>query len=102
MSKSKMYAIHDAAAGAYLPPFFFENDLLAIRAFSALCNNPEHLFYTTPSDFVLFSFGSFDTTEGTFELEHVPRRIRSGLALIHNPTDGRQTELPLKEATHGS
>lgn len=97
MQITKMYAIHDSAAGAYLPPFFFHNDLLAIRAFAALINEPTHLFSQNPEDFILFRFGNFDITEGTLEIETTPVRIRAGLALVQREISPDQGELTLKQ-----
>ncbi len=89
-----MYSIHDAAAGAYLPPFFMQNDLLAIRAFAALINDPGHLFSQEPKDFTLFCFAVFDVVEGTVMPEKMPRVVRAAVTLV-NPR--KQIEIPLEQ-----
>lgn len=96
----KMYSVHDQAANAYLAPFFMANDLLAIRTFAALVNDPQHLFSQSAQDFNLFCFGSFDVTAGTMELEKAPRIVRSAIALIKREPSEGQINLALETAAH--
>jgi hypothetical protein len=97
MQTSKMYSIHDAAAGAYLAPFFMQNDLLAIRAFAALVNDATHIFSQEPKDFTLFCFGEFDISTGAMELETKPRPVRSGIVLVKRDPNPAQKALPLED-----
>ncbi len=100
MQHTKMYAIYDAAAAAYLTPFFYENDLLAMRAFGALVNSPDHLFSQSPGDFTLFQFGTFGITDGVFDLQKAPVRIRSAQALILKHPNDEQLDLYRSNAAH--
>lgn len=93
MQHTKMYAIYDSCAAAYLTPFFYENDLLAMRAFGALVNLPDHLFSTNPGDFTLFQFGTFGITSGEFDAQKTPVRIRSGQALVLKQPNDEQLDL---------
>ena len=94
MQIQKMYSIYDQAAGAYLTPFFMANDLLAIRTFAALVNQQDHLFSTSPQDFTLFCFGSFNVTTGDMEPEKI-RAVRTATALIQREPSDSQIELAL-------
>lgn len=90
MQHTKMYAIYDNCAAAYLTPFFYENDLLAIRAFGALVNLPDHLFSSNPGDFTLYCFATFGVTSGELDVLSPSRRVRSGQALVlANPNDSQ-------------
>lgn len=62
--KIKMYAIYDSAAGAYLQPFFFHQDGLALRAISDCVADPSHNFAKHPDDYTLFYIGEFDDQTG--------------------------------------
>lgn len=55
----KIYASYDRAAGQYAPPFMFENDALAVRAFNEGVKN--HPFR---SDLSLYSLGEYNVETG--------------------------------------
>ena len=92
MQMQKMYAIYDDAAGAYMTPFFFANDLLAIRTFGSLVNDPGHLFNQNPNDFSLYCFAQFDSSTGEVIAEP-PRIVRAGQALVNRQVDPRQGDM---------
>lgn len=64
--KHRVYAIYDAAAGAYLPPFMLQRDQQAIRAFSDCCNSPSHQFGAHPGDYTLFFIGIWDDSSARY------------------------------------
>lgn len=94
--KQQIFSIHDAAAGAYLAPFFMTNGAQAIRAFSVLCNTDDHMFKTSPHDFILFRMGIFDADNGEFEIYEAPEKIRHAIEVIDRPHD----VTPKKEASN--
>lgn len=95
MQISKMYAIYDDAAGAYMTPFFFGNDLLAIRAIAPMVNDAGHLFGQSTSDFTLYCLAVFDASTGEVVVENKPRPVRALSALVERDVNPAQGELPL-------
>lgn len=100
MQHTKMYAIFDSCASAYLTPFFYENDLLAMRAFGALVNSPDHLFASNPGDFTLFQVATFGISDGALDVQTAPVRIRSGQALVLKQPNDDQLDLYRRNAAH--
>lgn len=85
------FSIYDEKAAAYLPPFFFPNDLVAQRAFHANVNDPNHMFGKYPSDYTLFQVGIFDDEKATFVQDKHP--ICNGLEVIDARAMPHQTDL---------
>lgn len=56
----KTYVIYDVKAKFYNKPFFLQNDSVAIRAFTDLANDPTTDVFKHPTDFILFSLGTYD------------------------------------------
>lgn len=56
----KIYTIFDAKAHAYLPPFYMQNEKVAIRAFKDAVDDPKSNFYRHPEDYTLHCIGTFD------------------------------------------
>ena len=71
----KVFGIYDTKAEAYLPPFFMKSKGEAIRAVTAHANDPQHNFCKYAEDFTLFELGSFDDSNGKFELLHTPHSL---------------------------
>lgn len=90
----KAYAVYDKAAGAYLPPFYQQNDLVAIRTFARMVNDKKSIFSQSPEDFQLFFLAHFDESEGMFTQDKGPVPIRSALSLVVREVDEGQFELP--------
>lgn len=91
----KIYSVYDMAAGAYLPPFFQKNDLMAIRLFENMVNDGVSLFWQSPADFSLHGLGEFDEENGTFTTDGPPRPIRAALALVQREVKSAQAEVQL-------
>lgn len=58
--KLKVFTSYDTKVEAYLQPFFMRTRGEAIRAWTELANNPEHLFSKHPGDYTLFEIGEYD------------------------------------------
>lgn len=93
MAKLKIYSLHDAAANAFMPPFFMGNDLMAIRALTHLVSDASSMVGQSPQDFVLFCLGEFDQEDGSFELDSIPRRVRGASALVPKPGSNGQADM---------
>jgi len=68
----KIFTVYDEKAEAYLPPFFLNTNGEAIRAITDCVNDLKHQFGKHPSDYTLFSLGTYDPQSGTFENEKAP------------------------------
>lgn len=90
--KLQMYTVYDDAAGAYLQPFFFSTDAQAIRGFTELANDPNHLFGKYASQYTLFNLGFFDQITGTCALLPTPHSLGKA---IEFRTVHQHPELPL-------
>lgn len=75
------FTVHDAAAGAFLQPFFFQARGQASRAFADSVNDPEHMFGKHPHDYTLFALGTFNSIEGTFD-SMPPESLGNGLSFV--------------------
>lgn len=64
--KHQTFAVWDAAAAAYLPPFHLPRNEIAMRAFRDCVNDPNHQFAQHSEDYRLFHLGEFDDTTGVF------------------------------------
>lgn len=63
-----IFSIFDAAAAAYLPPFFSPTPAVALRAFSSAANDNDHKFHLHASDYTLYQLGEWDPENGAFKI----------------------------------
>lgn len=61
---SRIFAIYDSKAEAYLQPFFAKTKSDAIRSITSLVNDPAHNFHKWATDFTLFELAMFDEDKG--------------------------------------
>jgi len=71
----KVFTVHDSPAAAFLPPFYFATVGMAIRAFTDSVNDPGHQFAKHPNDYTLFALGTYDDSNGQFDLMATPEPI---------------------------
>lgn len=64
-----LYSVFDIKAGAYIPPFYMQNDGMARRAFADSANDPNHQFCRNAEDYTLFRLGQFDDQSGRITME---------------------------------
>lgn len=88
----KIYSVYDMAAGAYLAPFYEQNDLMAIRRFAMLVNDENSIFCKSAQDFTLHCLGEWDDSSGLVTQDEGPRPVRSALSLIERDLDERQID----------
>ncbi|QCQ85072.1 nonstructural protein [Blackfly microvirus SF02] len=62
--KLDMYAVQDAAVGAYNRPMFFRSRAEAVRSFSDACRSPEAGFSAHAVDYSFWCVGWFDDSTG--------------------------------------
>jgi len=78
-----IYSIYDTKAQSYLPPFFLQNDALALRLIKNTVTNPEHQFSQNAEDYVLFKLGTFDDSTAKMEIT-APESLATCLELRSN------------------
>lgn len=82
----KVFSVFDAAAQAYLTPFFMPTRGLAIRAFQQAVNDEGHQFHRHAADYTLFEIGLFDERSGQLLSRESYDRIGSGNELAEQPS----------------
>lgn len=65
--KVGIYAVHDAAVGAFLQPFVARSDAEAVRMFGFAVADAETILNKSPEHFVLYHVGSFDDQKALLE-----------------------------------
>lgn len=60
----KIYSILDDKAQCFNTPYFAQNDLVACRSFSDLCNDSRSIVSQHLGDFHLYCLGEFDDEKG--------------------------------------
>ena len=91
--KHIMFAIHDAKAHAYLPPFILHRIEMAQRVFKDCINDPTHQFSKNPADYTLFTIGTFDDNTANIKTEKMTKSLGNGIEFIENPFDPDQEDL---------
>ncbi len=76
------FAVWDAAAEAYLPPFFVSTKGQAIRSFSDAVNEAGHQFALHAKDYTLFHIGSFDQGKGVLSGVNPPDSMGNALQFV--------------------
>lgn len=100
------FSVFDAAAEAWLAPFFARSKGEAVRLFEGAANTADHRFHKHASDYTLFQIGSFDDLTGRLEASSAPLALGNALEFVQvgpgadRRADVRQLEL-LKEANGG-
>ena len=56
----RIFCIFDEKAKAYLPPFILPEVGMALRTFGDCVNSDDHQFGRHPSDYTMFTLGSYD------------------------------------------
>ena len=70
--KINLYVIYDVKAAFYNKPFYFQNDSIALRAFTDLANEESTDIAKHPEDFILFAIGEYDDEKASIK-SHEPR-----------------------------
>lgn len=75
-----LYAIKDEKVG-FLTPILEENDNVAIRNFTYTLCDSKNICNFAKSDFNLYYLGTFNTDNGMFAQDEIPKLICSGGSL---------------------
>lgn len=87
--KLKLFAVRDAKAEAFIPPFVLPNEAMAVREFTGCANDPTHAFCRNSDDYSLYEVGEFDDATGVLTVPAEPRFLVKASSLR------KQVELPL-------
>lgn len=82
----QIFTVYDAAAEAFLQPFFAPTIGSAIRMFSDICEQPDHQFAKHPEDYTLFHIGVYDDSSADIEKMRAPVKLGSALELTSKPS----------------
>lgn len=67
-----IFCVYDAAAKAYLNPFFLPTRAMAERTFRNCANDPDHQFCINAEDYTLFEVGQVDMLDCRFDIHKTP------------------------------
>lgn len=93
----KIFSVHDAAAKAYIAPFFLPEEGQAIRGFKTAVNDPNHAFGQHPSDYTLMVLGIFDDETAIISPLKTQKPLGNGLSFKDTPVETSQIPLKLEE-----
>lgn len=88
---SKIFAIYDSKAEAYLTPFFMRSKGEAIRGLTACVDDPQHNFSKYAEDFTLFELGEWSEVNCKFDLHSTPLSVCVLLELKRGADIARET-----------
>lgn len=71
----KVFGIYDSKVEAYLTPFFMRSKGEALRALGIHANDPQHNFCKHAEDFTLFELGTWDESNGKFDVYPAPQSM---------------------------
>lgn len=92
--RHKIFSIWDDKAKAFLPPFYFPETGMAVRAFRDGVRMPDHAFCRNPEDYTLFLLGEFEDSSGVLTPLHAIERVIGALELT---ASGQRELLPSSE-----
>lgn len=84
--KHIIFTVLDHQAKAHIPPFFYPQEGLAVRAFTDYVNDPEHPWGKHPEDYTLLSIGEYDEETADILPFDVPIVYGVGVKFL-KPTD---------------
>lgn len=77
--KLEVYAVHDAAVGAFVQPLFFRSRGEAVRSFQDAVTDGKMQFAAHPKDYSFWFIGIFDDQTGRFEPDLLQDRVCGAL-----------------------
>lgn len=83
----RAYTLHDTKALTYSPPFFVNNDALAIRMLTDLVNDPNTSPGRHPADFRMYCVGSYDDQNGKLLSLDIPNHVMDAVSLVQRQAD---------------
>ena len=99
---SLIFHVRDLVAETHSDPIIRPTTGAALREFSEAANDPEHVYYKHPDDYLLICIGAFDRDECTYELHERPTELGTARNFRVNGTQehGKQP-VQLRAGTDG-
>lgn len=72
-----IYAVRDTVNGAFMNPFYLNNDEVAKRSFKMACEDENSNYFKIRKDLQLFKLGTFNDESG--EITHKLEFIQNGV-----------------------
>ena len=79
--KYLMIAIKDSKVG-FGGIRLVNNEAVAHREFEMMFKDKNDIYFNNPGDFALYSFGTFDSISGSFDLEPTPKFLFDGSEFV--------------------
>lgn len=100
-----IFSVFDQKAGAYIQPFFSQTVGTALRSFNTAANQQDHDFNRHAADYTLFEFGTYEQSDGKFEILETPISHGSALHQVAVkpatwPNEGNSVSADLLEQRH--
>jgi len=93
-----VYTIYDDAAKAYMQPFMFQTDGLAVRAFQDNINSDKsNNISEHPEQFTLFKVGEFDDSTGAISTYEPSVNLGNGRTFKTEKLDQSTIDIKLSE-----
>lgn len=70
-----IYSVWDEATKAFLQPMYALSKGAIMRGITEACNDVKHDFHKYARDYTLFELGSFDDSNGSFDILPTPRSL---------------------------
>lgn len=70
-----LYAVQDAVAGVFHPPFCAHTPGTAERFVSDMVSSPDHPYNKHPGDYYLWRIGQYDDAQGLIGADGPPERL---------------------------
>lgn len=81
----KIYAIRDAKAEAFQPPWYKNTHGEAERDFRTAVNDDKSFLNKYPEDYDLYYLGTYDTNEGKFQTLDTPQHMIKAIQCVRSP-----------------
>lgn len=78
----RAYTLHDVKALNYSPPFFVNNDALAIRMLTDLVNDRNTSVGRHPGDFKMYCVGTYEDAKGVLNPLPIPEHIMDAVSCV--------------------
>ena len=80
--KLQIYAVHDAAVGAFLQPLFLRSRGEAVRSFQDAVTDGKTQFAAHPEHYAMFYLGEYDDNTAEFVTASQPERVCGALDFV--------------------
>lgn len=89
----QVFAVKDAKAAAFAPPFFLHRMEVALRGFRDAVKDPQHQMHAHPEDYALYCLGEFDDATGELMGVNEPVLVAQALDPANRPPTPVSDEL---------